>query len=117
MGPGAHKARGSPGKKSYYLRQFVCEATGSGLGQTIVSVESYNTAVLTLYTTKLSIAVQTDILFFELYIHDFSIYFFSKCSYLFQDIANVVFMSSPSPSLYFGTFFCSCSSAHAFNRS
>ena len=42
MGPGAHKARGVPGKKSYYLRQFVCEATGSGLGLTqtiIVSVD------------------------------------------------------------------------------
>ena len=65
MGLGAHKARGAPGKRSYYLRQFVCVATGSGLGQTqtiIVSVESYNTAMLTLYTTKLSIAVQTGIL-------------------------------------------------------
>ena len=96
MGPGAHKARSIfPGNK-IILSPSLCEATGSGLGQTIVSVESYNTAVLTLYTTKLSIAVQTDILFFELYIRDFSIYFFSKCSYSFQEIVNVVFTISIS---------------------
>ena len=65
MGPGAHKAGGVFPGNTIILSPSLCEATGLGLGQTqtiIVSVESYNTAMLTLYTTKLSIAVQTGIL-------------------------------------------------------